>query len=58
MAQVDRMDAHLDQGLIEVDGRDLTANFIDARADPSSFINQTSSQVVQTSPADTACSPT
>jgi hypothetical protein len=47
-AQVDGMAAHLDQGLIEVGGRDLTGNFIDARADPSSFINQTSSQVVQT----------
>ena len=47
IGQVDHMHAEVHNGLINVDGRDLTAYFIDAKTQET-FINQTSSQVVQT----------
>lgn len=47
IGQVDHMTAHIEKGLIEVEGRDLTAYFIDNKTHET-FINQTSSQVAET----------
>lgn len=45
--QVDDMALHIDHGLCEVEGRDLTAYFIDAKTHET-FLNQTASQMAQT----------
>jgi hypothetical protein len=46
LGQVDRQTVHLDLGVFEIEGRDLAANFIDAKAETSDFLNLTSSQIV------------
>lgn len=47
IGQVDHITAHIEKGIVEVEGRDRSAVFIDAKTQRS-FLNQTSSQVVQT----------
>lgn len=47
IGQVDHMHVEMHNGVVNVDGRDLTAYFIDAKTQET-FLNQTSSQVVQT----------
>lgn len=46
LGQVDHIQIHYDRGLVEVDGRDLTANFIDYKTNET-FMNKTSSQVIE-----------
>jgi phage protein D len=47
IGQVDHMAIHVDQGLCEVDGRDLTAYLIDQKTNET-YQNKTSSQVAET----------
>lgn len=46
VGQVDHMAGHIEKGLMEVDGRDMTANFIDTKTQMS-YQNLTASQIVQ-----------
>ncbi len=46
LGQVDHQDLHFDAGILIVDGRDLTAKFIDTKTNRT-YLNQTSSQLVQ-----------
>jgi hypothetical protein len=46
LGQVDHQTVHLEQGLIHVDGRDMTAVLIDAKVQKT-YQNRTSSQVVE-----------
>ncbi len=46
LGQVDHMQIHLEKGFIEVDGRDMTANFIDTKTQKT-YQNMTASQIVQ-----------
>lgn len=47
LGQVDHVAATLEKGVITLEGRDLTARFIDHKTQES-FLNQTASQVVET----------
>lgn len=47
IGQVDHMQVSMDQGLVDVDGRDLSAYFIDNRTQET-FLNKTASQVAET----------
>jgi phage protein D len=46
IGDVDNVDMHLEKGVVQVDGRDLTARFIDNKTQET-FLNKTSSQVVE-----------
>lgn len=46
LGQADHQDVHFDAGILVVDGRDLTARFIDQKTSRA-YLNQTSSQLVQ-----------
>lgn len=46
IGDVDNVSMHLEKGVVQVDGRDLTARFIDNKTQET-FLNKTSSQVVQ-----------
>jgi hypothetical protein len=47
IGDIDHLSVHVEQGIIVVDGRDLTSRFIDNRTQET-FLNKTSSQVVET----------
>jgi len=46
LGQVDHIQIHLEKGLCEVDGRDMTANFIDTKTQQT-YQNLTASQIVE-----------
>lgn len=46
VGQVDHIQIHIEKGLVDVDGRDMTANFIDTKTQET-YQNLTSSQIVE-----------